>query len=317
MERTTHNLPEMARYAAIAAAYAEMAREHKPLDRISDHDLELLYRGAQRESYYTHDPMTIRDMASHLNALQGRGLASKDHYLHMYEAFIGARMLIEARALAGQHPMPELEVLPKLHEAADLVPGQPTEWAVNPNKRELLRRSVDLQPVQVVVVSHPLCHFSQHAMRDIQADPVLREVFLKNAKWLAPQSNHLDLDVIQQWNRDHPGQETTLTFRRDEWPMIDSWATPTFYFLTNGAVSAKVEGWPKEGRRSELLGALRQVGLRSVPRRPDHHPSPRQPSRRATRSIGSSRSTRRMRSRSSARRAPASRRPIQSRHGCR
>jgi hypothetical protein len=122
----------------------------------------------------------------------------------MYEAFIGARMLIEARALAGQHPMPELQALPKLHEATDLVPGHPTEWAVNPNKRELLRRSADLQPVQVVVVSHPLCHFSQHAMRDIQSDPVLREVFLKHAKWLVPQSNRLDFDVIQQWNRRTP-----------------------------------------------------------------------------------------------------------------
>jgi hypothetical protein len=261
VEWKTHGLPERARHAATVAAYDEMAAPVRTLDRISDHDLELLYRGAQRASFYTHDPRIIQGMASYLNSLQERGLASKDHYLQMYEAFIGARMLTEARALAKQHPMPELEVLPELHEAADVVPGRPTEWVVDPNKRELLRKSVDLQSVQVVVVSHPLCHFSQRAMRDIQADPVLREIFLAKVKWMAPQSNHLDFDVIQQWNREHPGQETTLTFRRDEWPMIDSWATPTFYILKNGAVSAKVEGWPKEGRRSELLGALRQVGL--------------------------------------------------------
>jgi hypothetical protein len=183
------------------------------------------------------------------------------HYLQMYEAFIGARMFTEARALTKQHQMPVFEVLPELHEAADLVPGHPTEWVVDPNARVLLRRNVDLQPAQVVVVSHPQCHFSQNAVRDIQADPVLRETFLEHAKWLAPQSNRLDFDVIQRWNREHPSQEITIAFRRDEWPMIDSWATPTFYFLKNGVVSAKVEGWPKEGSRSELLAALRQVGL--------------------------------------------------------
>ena len=43
--------------------------------------------------------------------------------------------------------------------------------------------------------------------------------------------------------------------------MIDYWGTPTFYFLQNGVVRAKVTGWPKEGRRAELLAALRQVGL--------------------------------------------------------
>lgn len=158
--------------------------------------------------------------------------------------------------------MPELEVLPELHEAPDLIAGHPTEWAVDPNKHELLRRSVDLhQSTQVVIISHPLCHFSQAAMHDIQADPVLSKIFEANARWLIPQGNHLDFGVVQQWNREHPGQQAALAFRRDEWPMIDSWATPTFYFLKNGVVNAKVEGWPKEGRRSELLTALRQVGL--------------------------------------------------------
>lgn len=273
-ERTTRDLTERARFSAIATAYREMARVGKTLDRISDRDLDLLYRGAQMESYYSHDPTTIRDMASSLDALQKRGLASSEHYVHMHEAFIGARMLIEARKLEKQHPMAEFEVLPDVHEADHLVPGRPTEWSVNPDKRELRRNSVDMRSVHIVIVSHPLCHFSQSAMRDIQADPVLSEIFLDNAKWLAPQSNRIDFDVIQKWNREHPRQETTLTFRRDEWPMIDSWATPTFYFLKNGAVVAKVEGWPKEGRRSELLSALRQVGLleavRDRPSQPGH-----------------------------------------------
>jgi hypothetical protein len=78
---------------------------------------------------------------------------------------------------------------------------------------------------------------------------------------MAPQVSAFDWDVFEQWNREHPGQETTLAFRHDEWPMIDWWGTPTFYFFKSGTLSAKVRGWPKGGRKPELQAALRQVGL--------------------------------------------------------
>ena len=264
-EWAARRLPERQRISVLGARYDQMAaplRKDKNLNMVTADDLEILYHTAKSSTFYTHDRAHVREMASFLNELQGRGLASKTDYVQMYEAFVGARMLTEASALARQHPVPEMEVLPELHEAAGVVPGRPTEWVVNPNERELLLRNVDLsQPAQVVIVSHPLCHFSQAAMRDIQADPVLGEVFKAHAKWLAPQDNRIDFDVIQKWNRQHPTEELALAFRREDWPMIDSWATPTFYFLKNGELTAKVEGWPKAGRRSELLAALRQVGL--------------------------------------------------------
>ena len=89
-----------------------------------------------------------------------------------------------------------MEVVPELRSNA-LVPGSPTELVVDPEARVLLRRSVDLQPAQVLVVSHPECHFSQDAIRDIEADPVLREAFV-NAKWLGPQHNNLKFDAFQR-----------------------------------------------------------------------------------------------------------------------
>jgi hypothetical protein len=265
MEKVTANLPDKARAAVIGAAYNELlssVRAIKPLDSANDHELDLLYKAARLTAFYTLDGEHVRDMASFLDGLERRGLATKSHHVQMYEVLIKTRMLAEARELARRHPLPELEPLPALHEAADLVAGQPTEWAVDPDRHALLRRSVDLhRPAQVVIVSHPSCHFSQAAMQDIQADSVLGEVFREHARWLAPQGAHLYFDVVQRWNREHPEREITLTFQREEWPMIDSWGTPTFYFLKDGVVRAKVEGWPKGGRRPELLAALRQVGL--------------------------------------------------------
>jgi hypothetical protein len=264
IDEATRDLPYQARAGVMGTAYEQLfafVRASQTLDEIDGPDLDLLFRAAYLAAFYTIDERHVRDMTTFLDELQGRELASEGHYMHMYEAFIKARMLAEARELARRHPLPELEALPELREAADLVAGRPTEWVVDPGKRELLRRSVDLQPAQVVIVSHPRCHFSQAAMQEIQTDPVLGKIFHEHARWLAPQDTRVDFDVLQQANREHPEQETSLAFRRDEWPMIDSWGTPTFYFFKDGAVSAKLEGWPREGRRPELLAALRQVGL--------------------------------------------------------
>jgi len=170
-------------------------------------------------------------------------------------------MLDEARSLEKSHPIRELEAIPEIREAPGLEADRPTEWMVDSTEHALLRRSVDLDQIKVVAVSHPLCHFSSAAMHDIHADPLLMQLFKRHAKWLAPQDGRFDLGVIERSNQQYPDQQTTLTFRREEWPMIDTWATPTFYLLENGVVKAKVGGWPREGRRHELLNGFRQVGV--------------------------------------------------------
>jgi hypothetical protein len=252
-------LPERARLAGIHAAYVELARAAGPLDNVSNRDLSLLFDGASTEAFYMHDAATIREAATLLDIMQRRGSATDEHYREMHETFMGARMFDEARALEHQHPVPDLEVAPDLR-SAELVPGQPTELVVDQAARVLLRESVDLQPAQVVVVSHPRCHFSANAMRYIDADPALSAAF-QHARWLAPQHNNLELDALQQWNRQHPQMRHAITYRSDEWPMIDSWGTPTFYFIKDGAVRAKVEGWDGDKTRAELLAGLRQIGM--------------------------------------------------------
>ena len=261
--KTAATLSAGARAAAVAAAYDELfaalPASGRAGHRTSD-ELALLFRAASLTASHTADERHVRAMTSVLDALDERGLAANAEYGRMYETFVTARMLSDAREFARRHPLVELEALPELDEAIGLAVGRPTEWTVDPDKRALLRRNADLESVQIVVVSHPRCHFSQAAMREIQADPLLGEVFRAHARWLAPPAG-IDFDVIQKWNSMHPHQETTLAYRREEWPMIDTWDTPTFYFLKDGVVAAKVTGWPREGRRAEVIAAARQVGL--------------------------------------------------------
>lgn len=256
------HLADDARATAVRSAYddEQLSASSHVLDQLRDRDLDLVFRAAQAAALYTLDPRHIRDMQSALHGLEARGLASRRHYMHAQKTFIKARQIGEALELWRRRPE-DVEAVPALREAAGIEPGQPTEWVVAPDRPELLRRGVDLRAAQVVVVSHPRCHFSRDAMRDIADDPVLAQAFDAHARWLAPPDGSFSLDAIQAWNRENPGQTVALAFRREEWPIIDSWSTPTFYFLDDGVVVAKVEGWPRGGRRDQLLTALRRVGL--------------------------------------------------------
>ena len=116
----------------------------------------------------------------------------------------------------------------------------------------------------IVAVSHPMCGPSRRAMAAIEADAGLARIFRGNAHWIAPADRRLHLDVLRAWNQDHPLTQFAVAWRRDEWPQIDHWATPTFYFFARGDLVAKVSGWPDEGRHEELMAAARAAGIASV-----------------------------------------------------
>ena len=112
----------------------------------------------------------------------------------------------------------------------------------------------------MVVISHPLCHFSRNAMAAIEADPALSKAMARSL-WLAPVDRKLNLEVIRQWNGEHPEHPMVIAFDRAEWPDFDSWSTPMFYFLRDGKLVSVVEGWPSEGNKEALLKAAEQIGL--------------------------------------------------------
>jgi hypothetical protein len=51
----------------------------------------------------------------------------------------------------------------------------------------------------------------------------------------------------------------TTVYRESERPEIDSWNMPTFYFLREGRVVAKVSPW--QGQREAVLAGFRKLGL--------------------------------------------------------
>ncbi|HTX59458.1 MAG TPA: hypothetical protein VMH02_07220, partial [Verrucomicrobiae bacterium] len=67
--------------------------------------------------------------------------------------------------------------------------------------------------------------------------------------------------VVAAWNRRHPREPMTFAYAESEWPAIDRWELPVFYFFRDGKLAAEVVGWPRGGRKPQILRALQQIGL--------------------------------------------------------
>lgn len=254
------------RALAIGTLYAELFPAatfgEGALKRHSDDDLRYLFRSAGRASLYTADPQVVHDMRRAFAEMQRRNIAKKFDFQQLYGALIGARLLAEAVDFYREFHAMDLDALPAFRDAPGIKAGEPSEWIVSQAEPELLRQSFTFDAsAQVLVVSHPSCHFCQNAVRDIFADPQLGAVFAEHAHWLAPPEPRLAVERFQRWNRDHPKAPVAIAYKQSEWPMLGAWATPTFYFFRNGSLIAKVVGWPAEGRRDALRNALRQIGL--------------------------------------------------------
>lgn len=114
----------------------------------------------------------------------------------------------------------------------------------------------------MIAVGYPLCRYSARAAADISKDGRMWVLLQPHIKWLAPQSRNFDLDVLHEWNRKNPHAELSMVYKESEWPEIPGWATPNFYFFKDGKLLARVEGWPQEGRKDEMVAAMAKVGLK-------------------------------------------------------
>lgn len=235
------------------------------LDAVSDSDLHLLFRAATIAMDRTKDPKYFDAMDRQLAELQARELASRFDYRLMHGALVLVRDFERADALAQTHPAMEFAATPPIVERVPAGHSGSTEWAVSPDQYQLVHQAVDLDVSATVVVIASLdCGFSRGAMEAIESDPVLGPLFAEHAHWLAPQAHRLDVERLQQWNREHPSIEMTLAVDAREWPAIDEWwATPNFYFFKDGELKAKVTGWPLDGagQRDEVIAALDEIGL--------------------------------------------------------
>ena len=245
---------------ARAAVSAEYRRAFAPsqtrstLRRFSDGDVALWFRAAQHRVEVDPDA-DLHDLTLDLAELERRGVAAPAWIAGTYQMFLVRRDIADARTFRANHPDAGLPAPPQIRDESN---GKGPTVLAQRDDGTLVRRTVTLDPhAQVVVIAG--CHFSKDAAEAIETDPVLRPLFSRNTAWITPAGENPADPDLARWNRDHPLAALRTAYRESEWPAIDTWNMPTFYFLRDSRVVAKVVGW--QGRRDAVLAGYRALGL--------------------------------------------------------
>jgi hypothetical protein len=245
---------------ARSAVAAEYRRAFAPLQtgstlrRLSDGDVALSFRATQK-LVEVDQGAPVDDLVLDLAELERRGVAAPAWITETYHAFVVRRDFERAHAFRARHESASLPALPEIRDESS---GDGPTVLAQSGDGALVRRTITLDPhAQVVVVAG--CHLSKDAAEAIESDAALRSLFSRNTIWITPASEDPADPDIARWNRAHPLAAMSTVYRESEWPAIDSWNMPTFYFLLDGRVAAKVVGW--QGHRDAVLAGFHGIGL--------------------------------------------------------
>jgi hypothetical protein len=221
-------------------------------------EADLQFRVAQHAFFYTSGDRYLDAMAQALEAIQATGGLDERHRRAWYRALLQVRRFEDAKVFRTRHDVGDVPRLPeRIIDLARPV-ASATAWTLE-GEDTLRRVLLAVENLKILVVAHPGCGFSRRAADEIGKDPSLSRLFESRAQWLAPQDANLDASAFRNWNEAHPDLSMLIAHDADELPQLTTWATPTFYFLREGRVIDKVEGWPKGGRRDALLAAARSL----------------------------------------------------------
>lgn len=234
------------------------------LRALGDRDVEFLFRAATLAFNTTSQPDYLADLRRDFAELERRRRVDRPHASDLYDALLVAHRDDEARTLLAAHPDIQRNPPPSMRTFSRIRSGQPSLWVVAPETRtrELVRFRFNLRaPAQVIVLASTGCHFSANAARDIEADPLLRELFREYAQWVAPPDEVTAYDAVREWNQAHPALRLGIAYDNASLPMVERVETPVFYFLDHGSVVDSVVGWPPGGNLDAIRRGLRRIDL--------------------------------------------------------
>ncbi|MEX1828932.1 hypothetical protein [Luteibacter sp. CQ10] len=246
--------------SAFLARFSDLLNPSK-VSALSNDDLRYAFSAANIAASATSDASITRAMWQVLDALSKRKLATRSDRANYWGQLVMERRMDEANAYSRAIPGNALPLQPVIKRAASA--GSPAFLeATDASKRVFISVPVDVtEGARVIVVGHPYCHFTRNAVAAIDQEPELSAAIGKVAMFIMPPRRTLDSTEAEDWNKAHPREAMHLVERKTDWPMVDSWDTPTFYFLRNGRVVTKVTGWPREGHMSELMAGLARIGV--------------------------------------------------------
>lgn len=220
---------------------------------LSDEDIHLLFRASSFTAFFVGTKTYIDYALTDFNIIKTRSIVREDEALFMYGILITARMYDQAHELAQSFDNYNFEPVPNIVDARKSSDNVFSLYETNNDSHSLRLENFELSKnKQIIVISHPLCHFSQDAISDIESNAFTKKIFDKYSIWLAPPTASFSIPSFQNWNRIHPNESIAIAVQKEDWPMIANWATPDIYFLNNGKVVDTMHGW-HQGHDINLL----------------------------------------------------------------
>lgn len=102
----------------------------------------------------------------------------------------------------------------------------------------------------IVLVTRDDCGFSANFQRYLSKQPKLQQLFQQYSLQIAGVGYQLSANA-----------KILDIYQTQQWPEIDYWGTPAFYFYQDGRLQGSLLGWPAEGRTEELQQMLKRIGL--------------------------------------------------------
>lgn len=247
----------------ISASYAKLFKSVASMDltKVTSRDLHAMFMAAASVDFYETTDAHLWDLRRVIAALEVRHEASAGEVDKFYAALFQGRKFDEMAAFYAKHKDAGL-AKPIVYRGAPVGDVRHAVLKVDPIGNEVSGSQVDLDKgARILVVAHPLCHFTQNAMAAIESDAALAKAFAPASIWVAPADRGVDLAPFQDWNKKHISTPMTIAYAGDGWPEVRIWQTPTFIFLKDGKVTGEVIGWPKEGNFEALRREMLKLDL--------------------------------------------------------
>ena len=247
----------------ISNAYAKLFKgvASMDLESVTSRDLHAMFMAAASVDFYETTDAHLSDLRRIIVALEDRHDATAGEIEKFYAALFQGRKFEEMAAYYAKHQEAGL-AKPIIYRGPMVGDVRHSVLKVAPAGNEVSGSQVDLDTgARILVVAHPLCHFTQNAMAAIESDPTLAKAFAQASVWVAPADRGVDLTPFQAWNGKHVGTPMSIAYAGTDWPEVRIWQTPTFIFLRDGKVTGEVIGWPKEGNFEALRQEMSKLHL--------------------------------------------------------
>lgn len=117
--------------------------------------------------------------------------------------------------------------------------------------------------VNLIVVAHPTCKFSQAAATQFGLhQDQLRSIF-DDIQWISGPGNETYFSETVAWNRNFPDSQLGLIGSSGYWGKLNDAQVPTFYVLLGDEIKQVIHGWPNDSVLDKIYSAGRSANHNS------------------------------------------------------